>query len=140
MFLAVLQRTVIDVEFQAAIPEVPGVPGVSEVIEDLTVTPPIVGVPAIPAIPAIPAVPEVAEVSHEEVAKVFLEPSGKVVAENLSKGADVKYYDIKFTEQRVPLFKPVRMKAGTRAAAPAEEILVIENEDGEEVGRTTVAV
>lgn len=123
MLLAVLRRTVIDVEFAAAIPEV---------VEDLAADPPVAGESA---------VAEVAEESHEEVAKTFLEPSIDDVAKNIAAGVpDLDYYDIKFNMSMKPSLKAVREKSGTRASAPAEEIIVIENADGDELGSTSISV
>lgn len=126
-FLVVQTRKVVDT------PASPAVDAIPEVVEDLTANPPIVGVPEVPAVPAV------AEVSHREVESSYIENSAAQVAKNVSdpdQTPGAVYYAIKFNKQLKPVLKAVREKG--RAAAPAKEIITIEDQDGNELGSAEI--
>lgn len=112
-FLAVTQKKVIDVEFQA------------EIVEDLDANPPIAGAP------------EVAEVSHQEVDQTYVEDSAAQIAKNLNDDRGIEYYGIRFNPQLKPQLHEVKLKGGARASGPSTEIVEIEA-DGVDVGSAVV--
>lgn len=84
MFLAILKRKVIDVQFQPAIEG------------DLKSNPPVV------------AVSEQAEKSHFEIAKVFIESNYEDVKTNVkNKVPNLDYYEVIFSANLKPTIKAV---------------------------------
>lgn len=132
-FLVVVEKTVVDQPFIAAVPEVPAVPEV--LASDGTTV-------LQPAIPAIPAVAEVPMVTHQEIDGTYIEDSAEQVAKNLlddeaGTGRNYRYYEIRFNAALMPQLHAVRLKPGPRAPAPAREVVTIEA-DGQDSGSVIV--
>jgi len=93
--------------------------------------------------PAVPAVPEVPLVTHEEVENCYVEDAAATVAKVMAAQAadpdaypNLKFYSLKFNAQLKPTVKDVREKG--RSAAPAREVVTIEDADGTELGSATI--
>lgn len=115
-FLAMIRKTVVDQEFEAAIPEVPAV------LDD----------DGNEIVPAVPAVPEVPLITHEEVDRYYIEDNAAQVALNLAADEDgtgpgIDYYHISATGAQLNTsVQQVNIKAGARGQAPAREIVEIQ--------------
>ena len=137
-FLVVVRETIVDQAYVPGVPEVPEVPEVPAVFDDSD--PPVEITPAIPAIPAVPAVPEVPLVTHQEVRNCYIEDAPAAIAKILATKdddptvyEDLDVYSLKFNPTTLrPTIKTVRVKS--RAAAPAKELVTIEDVDGTELG------
>lgn len=105
-FLAVTKKTVVDTPAQ---PEVLDTDGVTVIT------------------------PAVAAVTHEEVDQLYIEDAAAQVAINMANNVGIDYYSIKVNPTTLkPTLRTVREKG--RTAAPAKEVVTIEDQDGVELG------
>jgi uncharacterized alkaline shock family protein YloU len=140
MFLAISWRKVVDVEFQAAIPEVvevlfqAAVPEVAEVldVDGVTVLVPFeAAIPEVQAVAPVAAVPEVAEVSHEEPYSYNLmndQEADKVLNGLINGDGVTDWYELDANPNRqIVVAHKVRVKPGVRVPAPAQEVVELES-------------